>query len=75
MKTDRNSMLHLMLWVDMNKQKVVGHEGIHRATVARELGIKKIPVLVYTGGSYTRVPHWTERDHDIVDNLKFSPET
>lgn len=65
---------YLILFVDMNKKKVTGHEGRHRATIARELGIKKVPIFVYTGNSYARTPEWTKKDHDIVDNLKFSPE-
>lgn len=64
---------HLMLGVDMVNKKVVDHEGRHRATVAKELGITKVPVFIYTG-NYTRTPSWTEKDHDVVDNLKFDPE-
>ena len=62
-----------MLWVDMNNKKVTGHEGRHRAMIAKELGIEKLPVFVFTG-EYTRTPKWTTQDHDVVDNLKFSPE-
>jgi len=64
---------YLMLWVDMNNKKVTGHEGRHRAMIAKELGIEKLPVFVFTG-EYTRTPKWTTQDHDVVDNLKFSPE-
>jgi hypothetical protein len=66
---------YLILWVDMNKKKVMRHEGRHRAIIAKELGINKIPVFVCTGSEYTRTPKWTPQDHDIVDNLKFSPES
>lgn len=64
---------HLQLWVDMKTKKVIDHEGCHRATVAKELGIQKIPVFVYTG-EYTRTPNWTKEDHDVVDNLRFTPQ-
>ena len=70
---DGKSIPHLMLGVDMVKRKVVDHEGRHRATVAKELGIEKVPVFIYTG-NYTRTPSWTEEDHDVVDNLKFDRE-
>ena len=60
-------------WSIMVKRKVVDHEGRHRATVAKELGIEKVPVFIYTG-NYTRTPSWTEEDHDVVDNLKFDRE-
>jgi hypothetical protein len=68
-----NSIPHLLLYVDMEKKKVIGHEGRHRAKVAKELGIEKVPVFIYTG-NYTRTPDWTKEDQDTVDNLKFAPE-
>jgi hypothetical protein len=70
---DGKSIPHLMLGVDMVKRKVIDHEGRHRATVAKELGIEKVPVFIYTG-NYTRTPSWTKEDHDVVDNLKFDRE-
>jgi len=70
---DGKAIPHLILGVDMVRRKVIDHEGRHRATVAKELGIDKVPVFIYTG-NYTRTPHWTTKDHDIVDNLRFEPE-
>lgn len=66
---------HLTLWVDMDNKKVKSHEGRHRALIAKELGIKEVPVFVFTGSNYDRVPKWKPEDHKIVDELNFSPET
>jgi len=64
----------LVLVVDMNKRKVVGHEGRHRATIAKKLGIEKVPVLIYVGSGYKRVPDWDPEDHEIADKQKFRSE-
>jgi len=58
------------------KQKVLigGTEGRHRATVAKELGIEKVPVLVYFEESYPRVPKWGPEQHDFADKAEFKPE-
>lgn len=64
----------LILWVDMVKRKVVGHEGRHRATVAKKMGIEKVPVFIYTGSGFERVPKWDKDTHDFVDRADFLPE-
>lgn len=64
----------LVLVVDMENRKVVGHEGRHRATIAKKLGIQSVPVIVYTGSSFDRVPKWSDKTHSVVDKLEFSPE-
>lgn len=64
----------LVLAVDMEKRKVIGHEGRHRAIAAKELGIEKVPVLIYTGHGYTRVPQWSPEDHELVNKAEFKPE-
>lgn len=64
----------LVLIVDMNKKKVVGHEGRHRATVAKKLGIEKVPVLIFTGSNFKRVPQWSPEDHTEIDKSEFKPE-
>lgn len=64
----------LVLHVDIEKRKVTGHEGRHRAIVAKKLGIKKVPVLIYTGSNFKRVPQWDEKDHARVDRARFKPE-
>lgn len=64
----------LKLVVDMSEKKVIGHEGRHRAKVAQELGIQKVPVLIYTGSGFDRVPKWKPEDHKTVDDLDFKPE-
>ena len=65
----------LVLSVDMKTRKVVGHEGRHRATIAKKLGINKVPVLVFTGSGFKRVPQWNPEDHSTVDNVgQFRPE-
>lgn len=42
----------LWLDVDINKNKVQRHEGRHRALAAKELGIKKVPVILYARDGY-----------------------
>lgn len=42
----------LYLDVDVNTHQVRQHEGRHRAKVAQELGIKKVPVLLYAKDGY-----------------------
>ena len=67
----------LVLKVDPKRNKVVGHEGRHRATVAKKLGIEKVPVLVYFDeyeAPYPRVPKWTKSHHDYADKAEFKPE-
>jgi hypothetical protein len=64
----------LVLVIDVTKKKVTGHEGRHRATVANELGIKTVPVLIYTGSSFRRVPSWSPEDHEMADKADFKPE-
>lgn len=63
-----------VLYINMSIKKVEGHEGRHRATVAKKLGIEKIPVLIYTGSNYERIPKWTKDQHDMVDKAEFKPE-
>lgn len=65
---------YLTLEVDMTNKKVTSHEGRHRAIVCKKLGIEKVPVLIYTGNVFPRVPKWTPTDHDIVDKADFKPE-
>lgn len=65
----------LVLEVDMEKRKVIGHEGRHRAHIAKELGIEKVPVLIYTGSKFKRVPQWSPEDHYAVGDVhNFEPE-
>lgn len=64
-----------VLEVDVEKRKIVGHEGRHRATIAKKLDIQKIPVLIYTGSNFKRVPQWDHSDHDMIDKVhEFKPE-
>ena len=37
----------LFLDVDIDKCKVLGHEGRNRSVIAKELGIKKVPVIIF----------------------------
>lgn len=64
----------LVLKVDSKRKKIIGHEGRHRATVAKELGIEKVPVLVYFEESYPRVPKWGPEHHEFADKAEFKPE-
>jgi GNAT superfamily N-acetyltransferase len=53
---------------------VTGHEGRHRCITAKKLGIEKVPVLIYTGSCFDRVPNWDKNTHDIVDKADFLPQ-
>ena len=65
----------LMLKIDPERKKVIGHEGRHRARVAQVLGIKKVPVLIWIArDDYPRVPKWGEKEHDFADKAEFDPE-
>lgn len=64
----------LALKIDPVKKKVIGHEGRHRATVAKELGIKSVPVLIYFTEEYPRVPKWTDKEHEFADKAEFKPQ-
>jgi hypothetical protein len=64
----------LMLRVDPERNKIIGHEGRHRATVAKKLGIEKVPVLILVHIWDKRVPHWGKKEHDYVDNADWKPE-
>jgi len=64
----------LVLKIDSKIKKVIGHEGRHRATVAKKLGITKVPVLVYFEEAYPRVPKWTDKEHEFADKAEFDPE-
>ncbi len=64
----------LVLEVDMNRKKVIAHEGRHRAMVAKKLGMEKVPVLIYTGSGFERVPKWDKETHDVVDKADFAAE-
>lgn len=63
-----------VLEVDMNTRKVTGHEGRHRCIAAKKLGIEKVPVLIFTGSSFARVPQWDQSTHDVVDKADFKPQ-
>lgn len=47
------------LWfdVDVKTRRVSQHEGRHRATVAKQLGIEKVPVILYAKKGY----EWTSK--------------
>lgn len=64
----------LVLKIDPEKKKVIGHEGRHRATVAKEMGIKEVPVLIWVADPYPRVPKWTDKEHEFADKAEFKPE-
>jgi hypothetical protein len=63
-----------VLEVDMVKKRVTGHEGRHRCIAAKKLGIEKVPVLIYTGNCFDRVPNWSKETHDEVDRAEFLPQ-
>jgi hypothetical protein len=67
----------LVLKVNAEENRVVGHEGRHRALVSKKLGIEKVPVLVYFAeynDAYPRVPKWTQQQHDYADKAEFERE-
>lgn len=63
-----------VLEVDMKTKRVTGHEGRHRCITAKKLGIEKVPVLIYTGSCFDRVPNWDKNTHDIIDKSDFLPQ-
>jgi hypothetical protein len=65
---------HLVLWIDPQRRKVISHEGRHRATIAKKLGVEKVPVLIIVHIWDKRVPQWTKAQHDFVDKADFKPE-
>ena len=64
----------LVLQVDMETNKVIGHEGRHRALAAIRKGITVVPVLIFTGSYFKRVPNWDAQDHSRIDAAEFEPE-
>lgn len=58
----------------VNGNKVVGHEGRHRAMVSKEHGIEKVPVLIIPR-DFPRVPNWTADHHRTIDAHDFQPES
>jgi len=72
----------LMLWVNIDTNTVISHEGRHRAETAKKLGIKKIPVMViiyspklHHSGGYLNVPSWTKQQHDYINKAEFMPQS
>jgi hypothetical protein len=70
----------LVLWVNKDNDQVASHEGRHRATVAKKLGIEKIPVLIVVYShkhydSYPRVPLWNPQQHAYADKADFKRQT
>jgi hypothetical protein len=63
-----------ILYMDMERKRVSGHEGRHRAMASKKLGIEKIPVFIYTGSGYERVPKWTKDQHETVYRSYFEAE-
>ena len=63
-----------VLEVNMKTRTVTGHEGRHRCIAAKKLGIEKVPVLIYTGSSFDRVPQWNQSTHDDIDKADFNPQ-
>jgi hypothetical protein len=63
-----------VLEVNMKTRTVTGHEGRHRCIAAKKLGIEKVPVLIYTGSSFDRVPQWNQSTHDDIDKADFKPQ-
>lgn len=65
----------LMLKVDLKKNKVVGHDGRHRATVATQMKIKKVPVLIWIKNrDFLTVNKLTEEQNRIIEKAEFEPE-
>ena len=64
----------LMLKVDPERKKVIGHEGRHRAMVSKKLGIEKVPVLILVHIWNKRVPSWGQEEHDFVDKADWEPQ-
>jgi|GEM_PF-2263733 len=64
----------LVLHIDMKNKKVVGHEGRHRAIISKKLGIEKVPVLIYTGSEFDRVPKWTPETHAEINQYNFKTQ-
>jgi hypothetical protein len=62
------------LAVDMRTKRVISHEGRHRATVAKKLGIKEIPVFIFIGSNYERVPRLNAQDLATISSVDFLPE-
>lgn len=68
-------MDYLVLGIDFNKNKVIFHEGRHRAIVAKELCIEKIPVLIWVQDEdFPTVAKWTEEQHQIVEKADFEQQ-
>jgi hypothetical protein len=57
----------------INNNKVVGHEGRHRAIVSKQQGVKLVPVLVIPR-DYPRVPEWSADQHRTIDASEFRAE-
>lgn len=74
MMVDKSPLDPLVLEVDMKRRKITSHEGRHRANAAKELGIRQVPVLIFTGSVFKRVPDWTPDDHSDIDAVDFKPE-
>jgi hypothetical protein len=64
----------LVLYVDMNTKRVIGHEGRHRALAAIDKNIQQVPVFIFTGSCFKRVPKWSPEDHKEVNDADFIPE-
>jgi len=65
---------YCVLEIDMKRRRVTSHEGRHRAMVSRKLGIESIPVLIFTGSNFKRVPQWDAEDHADIEKMEFKPE-
>lgn len=59
--------------LEIRNWEVVTHDGRHRATIAKELGIKSIPVLIVPL-DLGRVPTWTDEERKKVEGLNFTAE-
>jgi len=57
-KSIRNKRPIEPLFFDISEEtgKILGHEGRHRAKASLELGIDKVPVILYCRGKYGFVP-------------------